>query len=165
MPIAPSVTTPIPPTPAPEMVTGVDGAKFVKAPVNAETGLSAPLPPTPTPSTPTPAPAPTPEKQGDFLGDFSGIKKKEPTTPTTQKVEPVKDFNLSTGRETEIQDNISKITQASPNLLKDRNAYNQAFGYETADTGKKALLDATFNGQMKPSQDDIFNSLRSGVTV
>lgn len=102
---------------------------MVQAPVDPTTGLSKPLEATPTPVTPV---APVAE-----------VKAPEPIKQA--KTEQTVDYNVSTGREQQIQDNISKITQASPNLLKDRNAYNQAFGYETADAGKKALLDSTFS--------------------
>ena len=57
----------------------------------------------------------------------------QPTTPKPTEVKPQVDFNVSQGREGEIQKNIADITATNPNLLKDRNAYNQAFGYETAD--------------------------------
>ncbi len=134
---------------------GQQPAPIVNAPVDPNTGLSKPL-------EPVAQPAPVTQIQAE-------VKSPEPikteVASSTAKTEPVIDYNVSAGREWEIQDNIAKITQTNPNLLKDRNAYNQAFGYETADAGKKALLDSTFSGQVKPSQDDIFNSMRSGVSV
>lgn len=84
------------------------------------------------------------------------------------KVEPTVDFNKSQGREQEIQANIKQITTDNPALLKDRNAYNQAFGYETADAGKRAMLDASFTGANTPvlmNQKDIVSALVSGVSV
>ena len=141
------------PPPAPT-VTWVDGQQFVQAPVDPTTGLSKPLEPVAQPAQPIQAEVKAPEPI-----------KTEVASSTPTKTEPVIDYNVSAGREWEIQDNVAKITQTNPNLLKDRNAFNQAFGYETADAGKKALLDSTFSGQVKPSQDDIFNSMRAGVNV
>ena len=76
----------------------------------------------PQPITPTPEVKPT------------EIKPVTPTaTPEKTTTVPQVDFNVSQGREGEIQKNISDITATNPNLFRDRNAYNQAFGYETAD--------------------------------
>lgn len=153
----PEPTTPVAPVtpPTAPTVTWVDWQQFVQAPVDPTTGLSKPL-------EPVAQPAPVTQIQAE-------VKSPEPikteVASSTAKTEPVIDYNVSAGREWEIQDNIAKITQTNPKLLKDRNAYNQAFGYETADAGKKALLDSTFSGQVKPSQDDIFNSMRQGVSV
>lgn len=152
-PVVPDATptTPTPPTPPPApTVTWVDGQQFVQAPVDPTTGLSKPI------EAPTPIQAEVKPPE---------TVKTDVASSTPTKTEPVIDYNVSAGREWEIQDNVAKITQTNPNLLKDRNAYNQAFGYETADAGKKALLDSTFSGQVKPSQDDIFNSMRAGVSV
>jgi hypothetical protein len=64
------------------------------------------------------------------------------------------------GREGEIQTNIKQITTDNPALLKDRNAYNQALGYETADIGKKAMLDASFNsGNQVPTASAMYNAI------
>ena len=117
--------------------------------LNADGSITQPT--TPVATTPPATPAPT-----------ETVTTTETPRATTKMAgsTPVIDYNVSTGREQEIQDNISKITQTNPNLLKDRNAYNQAFGYDTADQGKKALLDSTFNGQVKPNADQIFTSLK-----
>ena len=86
------------------------------------------------------------------------VKPVKPVTPT--KVEPVIDFNSSQGREQDIQTNIKQITTDNPALLKDRNAYNQAFGYDTADQGKKAMLDASFNtGNQVPTASAMYNNI------
>lgn len=94
-----------------------------------------------------------------------------PTEMPAQKVETVKaptikpteapiDFNSSQGREQDIQSNIKQITTDNPALLKDRNAYNQAFGYDTADQGKKAMLDASFNtGNQVPTASAMYNNI------
>lgn len=67
------------------------------------------------------------------------------------------DFNVSAGRETEIQKNLNDISSGNPALLGDRAKFDQAFGYSTADAGKKALLDSFFESkQAKPDSDSIF---------
>lgn len=113
--------------------TGVNGETFTVAPVNPETGLSQP--------TPAPAPTPTPTAP-----EVSTTATPTPKPTVASNVQKEVDYNTSAGRESEIQKNVSELTKTNPNLLKDRNAYNQAFGYETADPGKKAILDASFNG-------------------
>ncbi len=109
---------------------GQQPAPIVNAPVDPTTGLSKPL-------EPVAQPAPVTQIQAE-------VKSPEPikteVASSTAKIEPVIDYNVSAGREWEIQDNIAKITQTNPKLLKDRNAYNQAFGYETADAWKKAMF-------------------------
>jgi hypothetical protein len=144
-PIAP-VTTPTPATP-------VTPVPMVQAPIDSTTGLSAPI--QSTPATITPAP--------------TEVKPVAPVTPKTPvKTEPVIDYNVSTGREAEIQKNVTDITTANPALLKDRTAYNQAFGYDTADQGKKAMLDSSFQGANAPvlmNQKDIVTALLGGQSV
>lgn len=116
---------------------------MVQAPVDPTTGLSKPLeqsnPVTQNLTPTTPAPV-------------------KPVTPT--KVEPVIDYNKSQGREQDIQSNIKQITTDNPALLKDRNAYNQAFGYDTADQGKRAMLDASFStGNQVPTASAMYNAI------
>lgn len=86
---------------------------------------------------------------------------------TTAKTEAPIDYNASQGRETEIQDNIANITAKNPALLKDRNAYNQAFGYETADAWKKAMLDASFNGSQpaQPTANSMYNAIATKADI
>lgn len=136
----------------------------VAQPVNPSTGLSTPLPPTVQPTNPPVAPVAQPAPTTPpVTPPVTPPKQDTPSPVTPPKTE---DFNTSAGRETQIQDNVSKITQQNPNLLKDRNAYNQAFWYETADPGKKAILDASFlSGNTPMNQDDIVKSLIAGVTV
>lgn len=59
------------------------------------------------------------------------------TTPKTN-------FDTGVGRETDITSNIEQARTSNPNSFKSRNTFNQAFGYETADAAKKALLDKEF---------------------
>ena len=49
------------------------------------------------------------------------------TTPAPVKTEPAIDYNSSVGRENEINTNVANITTSNPTLLKDRNAFNNAF--------------------------------------
>ena len=111
-------TLPITPTVTPEPTPAVQ-PQPVQAPVQP---IQPKVQATPQPITPTPEVKPT------------EIKPVTPTaTPEKTTTVPQVDFNVSQGREGEIQKNIADITATNPNLLKDRNAYNQAFGYETAD--------------------------------
>ena len=108
-------TLPITPTVTPEPTPAVQ-PQPVQAPVQP---IQPQVQAIPQPIAPTPEVKPTTPVQ--------------PTTPKPTEVKPQVDFNVSQGREGEIQKNIADITATNPNLLKDRNAYNQAFGYETAD--------------------------------
>lgn len=81
------------------------------------------------------------------------------------KTEPVIDYDVSTGRESEIQKNISDITATNPALTQDRAKFDAAFGYQTADVGKKALLDSFFDSKRVKSQDDFLGILNYGRTV
>jgi len=135
-----------------QTVQGVNNETFQVAPVNAQgvTPQTAPTQPV-APNTPPPTQNVTPTAIPAEI---------KPTTPETKKVEPI-DFNLSQGREWDIQKNVADITSTNPTLLKDRNAYNKAFGYETADQWKKALLDSAFqSGQPQtPNADIMFSSI------
>lgn len=83
------------------------------------------------------------------------------------KTEAPIDYNTSVWREGEIQKNISEITAWNPTLLKDRNAFNQSFGYETADQGKKAILDSAFqSGQPRTvTSDEMFSTFLTKTPV
>lgn len=133
-PVTPTTPT-TPPLNTPQTMQGVNWETFQVAPVNPQTGLSQPQTsqPTQTPVTPTQPVAPV----------TAEVPKTE-IASTAPKVEAPIDYNTSAGRESEIQKNVSELTKTNPNLLKDRNAYNKAFGYDTADQGKKAILDASF---------------------
>lgn len=93
----------------------------------------------------------------------------KPTTApvATPKTETPIDFNASAWRETQIQDNVTKITQTNTALLKDRNAYNQAFGYETADQGKKAILDSQFTSSqpVQPTASSMYNAIANKMEI
>ena len=123
----------------------------------------------------TPAPTltpvettPTPTQVTPATPTVAEVKPEPVKTPTVKPIEAPIDYNKSQGREQEIQANIKQITTDNPALLKDRNAYNQAFGYDTADQGKKAMLDASFTGANTPvlmNQKDIVSALVSGVSI
>jgi hypothetical protein len=156
-PIATTQTTPTTPvTPQP----------IVNAPVDPNTGLSKPLEQTQAPVVPTPAPTPiAPEikyaNNPDWTPVTAEVKPIEPVkTTVASKTEAPIDYNKSQGREGDIQANIKQITTDNPALLKDRNAYNQAFGYDTADQGKKAMLDASFStGNQVPTASAMYNAI------
>lgn len=86
-------------------------------------------------------------------------------TPKQVKTEAPVDYNVSTGREADIQKNLSDITATNPALTQDRAKFDAAFGYSTADVGKKALLDSFFDSKRVKSQDDFLGILNSGRTV
>jgi len=65
---------------------------------------------------------------------------------------PVVNFDSSVGREAEINANLARISQENPNLLTDRSKFDSAFGYTTADIGKKALLDSFFDQGRKNAE-------------
>jgi len=67
--------------------------------------------------------------------------------PVAKATEPVINYNSSVGREGEISTNLTNITTQDPNLTKDRGLFDQAFGYSTADSGKKAILDSFFQSK------------------
>jgi len=165
IPTAPTVT-PAPTTPAPvapqPTVQGVNGETFQVAPVNAQ-GVTPQAPQSVAPVQPVTPNTPPPTQNVTPTAIPAEIK---PTTPETKKVEPI-DFNLSQGREWDIQKNVADITSTNPTLLKDRNAYNKAFGYETADQWKKALLDSAFqSGQPQtPNADMMFSSILAKAPV
>jgi surface antigen len=71
-------------------------------------------------------------------------KNESSQTSTQTKQEPTIDYNSSIGREDQIGNNLATITTQTPELLIDRTKYDRAFGYSTADEGKKALLDSFF---------------------
>lgn len=92
------------------------------------------------------------------------IEPKPTTKTTTDKTEVPIDYNKSTGRENEISDNLTRITGQDPGLLTDRTRFNDAFGYSTADGGKKALLDSFFAGK-QPNADSIFQGIIAGQSI
>lgn len=92
----------------------------------------------------------------------------KPVTTTAKKetaqigaTETPKNYDVSTGREQEIQSNLTRISAENPALLTDRAKFDQAFGYATADAGKKALLDSFFDSSVKRSSNDYFALLAS----
>lgn len=87
---------------------------------------------------------------------------------TTQlgATEATKNYDISTGREEEIQSNLTRISAENPALLTDRAKFDQAFGYATADVGKKALLDSFFNSKSaNMDSGSIFSTLLSGGQI
>ena len=90
-------------------------------------------------------------------------------TQNTAKVDPnapAIDYNKSEGRQQDINANLVNITTSNPAIAKDRGTFDKAFGYATADEGKKALLD-TFFASKQPLLDgnSIYQNLLQGVAV
>lgn len=167
-PAVPNVETPPVPTVPVETVQAVtENVRMAATPAPAVTQ------PVATPAVPT-APKPTDYKWNPATGKYEA----QPTAPTattpapvttpkpTTATAPVVDFNVSTGREAEIQKNLNDITAGNAALLTDRAKYDQAFGYATADAGKKALLDSFFDSKRpKADETSIYAMLRHGQTV
>ena len=145
-PANPPVTPPTP-TPTGQTIQGVNGENFQVAPTNPNTGLSQPAPNTvaPTPVVPEPIKAPEPIK----------------TEVTSTKIEPVIDFTKADGRESEIKTNVEGFIKSgmTPDKVK------EASGYEMASPEKKAIIDGIIGWQVKPNADQIFTSLKQGVSV
>lgn len=168
--VPPQQTTP------PQTVTWVNGEQFQVAPVNPQTGLSQTAQKTHEITQPKYTGSQELWKvwmtDQEIIAAWGKVENwvqmmpaKEVTTQPTKTEAPI-DYNASAGREQEIQKNIAEITKGNPNLLKDRNAFNQAFGYDTADQWKKALLDSAFQGGNAPlNQKDVLNAFISGVNV
>lgn len=75
----------------------------------------------------------------------------EPTKVETPKVETPKiDTNVSAGREKEIMSNLADGAKNAPQLFKDRASFDAAYGYSTADAGKKAILDSFYKQSNVP---------------
>jgi len=90
-------------------------------------------------------------------------------TQNTAKVAPnapAIDYNKSEGRQEDINANLVNSTAANPALAKDRGAFDKAFGYATADEGKKALLDTFFaSKQTAVDGNAIYSNLLQGIAV
>jgi hypothetical protein len=69
--------------------------------------------------------------------------------------------NLKDDSGKQLWDNMASISASNPNLLQDRNAYNQAFGYDGKDAGEKAMVDSYWRST-RPKSEDIYRSLESG---
>lgn len=90
----------------------------------------------------------------------------EPTKVETQKVEtPKVDTNISAGREKEIIANLNEGAKNAPQLFKDRSSFDAAYGYTTADAGKKAILDSFFKSRQEPQDENtLFAQIVGGQT-
>ena len=118
---------------------------------------------TPAPVTPTVTPPTTPTQPVT-------PPVKETVTPVKTEVKattPEVNFNTSVGRENEINANLANITAGNQSLLTDRNAFNNAFGYATADDGKKALLDSFFQSKQAEitNPDTLYKTILSGAVI
>jgi hypothetical protein len=76
------------------------------------------------------------------------------------------DFNTSQGREQDILKNLNEGFTNAPSLFQNQEAYKKAYGYDTADQGKKAILDSFFAGKQTPTDSNsLYSQLSSGVAI
>ena len=94
------------------------------------------------------------------------------TTPegatTTTKETPTVNTNSSQGREAEITQHLNDGYTNNPALFQDYNTFKQAYNYDTADQGKKAILDSFFKSKTQPqslTSNDYFTMLTNGGSV
>lgn len=94
------------------------------------------------------------------------------TTPegatTTTKETPTVNTNSSQGREAEITQHLNEGYTNNPALFQDYNTFKQAYNYDTADQGKKAILDSFFKSKTQPqslTSNDYFTMLTNGGSV
>ena len=164
-------------TPAPTVTWEQAQANAVEASKRTDAnGVTTPAPvtaPVSTPTAPVSTPAPTDYKYNQETGKYEA-QAPAPVTPApkveTPKAEAPKqpapvDFNASAGREDEIQKNLASITATNPALTQDRAKFDAAFGYQTADAGKKALLDSFYDSKRPKTQDEMYAMLSSGAQI
>lgn len=168
-PVAPTAPTPAvtPPTAPVAPPVPLAPTPMVQSPGDPTTGLSKPLPATPDITAEQNKSIQQPlstidQSKMDALQPKLDAKAKAPV-----KTDAPIDYNKSQGRESEIQKNVTDITTANPTLLKDRTAYNQAFGYATADQGKKAMLDASFSGNqpVQPTASAMYSAIANKLDI
>lgn len=86
------------------------------------------------------------------------IKSATPSVTTTVPPTPaLTDFTKWEGRETQIKQNLETITGSDKWLLTNRTAFNQKFGYDTANDAKKKILDDFFAAKNKPPVNQVVN--------
>jgi hypothetical protein len=102
----------------------------------AYTVTPAPVAPT---TTPTPATTQT-STAGVRTPNVKTQASQVSVAPTISTPKTTTNFNTGVGREDEIRTNV----QANPDAFKNRNTFNQMYGYDTADATKKAILDEEF---------------------
>lgn len=73
--------------------------------------------------------------------------------------------NLKDDSGQQLWSNLSTISESNPNLLTDRRAYDQAFGYNTKDSGEKAMVDSFWRARNKMDSNSIYNALETGAQV
>lgn len=105
------------------------------------------------------------------------VEKITTTTPegttTVKKETPgvaTPDFNVGKGRESDIMANLAEGYKNDPAIQKaistgDYNAYKSAYGYDTADSVKKGLLDSFFQARQPKTQESFFGSLITGLKI
>lgn len=170
-----TVTMAATPTTAPTVTWEQAQANAVEASKRTDAnGVTAPAPVTaPVSSAPVATPAPTDYKYDKETGKYEAqapiqaapAPKVEPPKAEAPKQSAPVDFNVSAGREEEIQKNLASITATNPALTQDRAKFDAAFGYSTADAGKKALLDSFYDSKRPKTQDEMYAMLSSGAQI
>ena len=147
-PVTPPASVQVPPAPA--------------APAAPKPEVSAPpapeVAPTPAPAAPkveTPAPvspvAPAAPKP---------VQATPSTAPKTQEY-----FDQSQKREQEILTNLNEGFKNAPELFRDVGTFRSSYGYDTADEGKKKMLDAFWQSKQPKGENQFADILLSGGTV
>ena len=73
--------------------------------------------------------------------------------------------NLKDDSGQQLWSNLSTISESNPNLLTDRRAYDQAFGYNGKDVGEKAMVDSFWRARNKLDSNSIYQALETGAQV
>ena len=73
--------------------------------------------------------------------------------------------NLKDDSGQQLWSNLSTISESNPNLLTDRRAYDQAFGYSGKDSGEKAMVDSFWRARNKLDSNSIYQALETGAQV
>ena len=104
-----------------------------------------------TDAVPAPSTTVTTQKEGEA-----------PKTTVKTETKPQSYYDSSTGRETEIMDNLNKFYNEG---ITDQNQIRKMSGYDTADQRKKDIIDAFSQARTVSGQEGWFNELASGRSV
>ena len=151
--VAPPTTAPAPaPTPTPQAIQQPSwNYGTAENPVYAQTPQAPEAKPAQT------QPVTTEVGREQAFGQLA----KQPEAQTRQaELKSVRE-NLKDDSGKQLWDNLKTISASNPNLLQDRNAYNQAFGYDGKDAGEKAMVDSYWRST-RPKSEDIYRSLEAG---
>lgn len=108
-----------------------------------------------------PAPAEQPPAQLPVTVEQAAAAKREPAkAPETAK--PQEYFDQSQKREQEILTNLNEGFKNDPSLFRDENTFKASYGYDTADEGKKKMLDAFWQSKQPKGESQFADVLLSG---